>query len=135
VEQQRQQKEHNARDDGDQPEQRKKNYNEVLKGEVEKLSRHVFQLDEEGHKGNKFTTTMEAIHDYINIEFEHAADLRPCFGETFEEVIITEPPDEPPFGSDGKRVTSNHHAFIAWRFDCERYNPNLLGAGIRSPHR
>ena len=38
---------------------------------------NVFQLTEEGRKGNQFTQTLEALKDYVAIELDHAKDLAP----------------------------------------------------------
>jgi hypothetical protein len=52
---------------------------ELFKGKVDKMDGHVFQLAEEGRKGNQFTQTMEALENYVAIELDHAKDLAPLF--------------------------------------------------------
>jgi hypothetical protein len=100
---------------------------ELFKGKVEKMGGHVFQLAEEGRKGNQFTQTMEALENYVAIELDHAKDLAPLFGSPAKKATIDEPDDQPPFGSDGiTRVTRDHRFYIAWKFECENYNSRIV---------
>jgi hypothetical protein len=57
----------------------KKKEKESFRGKIEKMDGHVFQLPEEGRKGNQFTQTLEALENYATIEYEHAKDLGPLF--------------------------------------------------------
>jgi hypothetical protein len=100
---------------------------ELFKGKVDKMDGHVFQLAEEGRKGNQFTQTLEALENYVAIELDHAKDLAPLFASPAKAATIPEPDDQPPFGSDGiTRVTRDHRFYIAWKFECETYNARLV---------
>ena len=71
-----------AIEDGEKPafdNKRKDKDKETFKGKLDKLEGNVFQLAEEGRKGNQFTLTLDAIKSYVTIEYEHAKDLEPLF--------------------------------------------------------
>jgi hypothetical protein len=100
----------------------KKKDKETFKGKIDKMDGNVFQLAEEGRKGNQYTQTLEALQHYANIELEHAKDLTPLFGTPCNEVVLTPPSDLPPAAA----VTREHRLFIAWKFECENYNARLV---------
>ena len=84
---------------------------------------NVFQLAEEGRKGNQFTQTLEALRDYVAIEMDHAKDLAPLLESPSRAATLTAPEDQPPMSANGvSRVTRDHRLYIAWRFECENYN-------------
>lgn len=104
---------------------RKKDRN-VFKGKIDKMGGNVFQLSEEGRKGNQFTLTLEALHNYANIELDHAEDLASFFKDPCTDAKVTPPDDEPPLTADGKtRVKRDHRLYIAWKFECESYNERV----------
>jgi hypothetical protein len=104
-------------------EHKKKENKETFKGKIEKMDGNVFQLPEEGRKGNQFTLTLEALENYATIEYEHAKDLRPLFESPCCKAKLKEPPDLPPMSSDGVlRVTRDHRKYIKWKFECESFN-------------
>ena len=95
---------------GDTPRKKgKEKEKDFFKGKVEKMGGHVFQLAEEGRKGNQFTQTLEALKNYAAIELEHARDLAPLFESPSREAKLTEPDDQPPMSHDKvNRVTRDH---------------------------
>ena len=100
---------------------------ETFKGKVEKMGGNVFQLAEEGRKGNQFTQTLEALKNYVAIEMDHAKDLAPLLESPSRAATLTEPSDLPPTGADGiNRVTRDHRLYIAWKFECESYNSRAV---------
>jgi hypothetical protein len=117
-----------ALDDSDKsPQEAKKKEKEHFKGKVVKMDGNVFQLSEEGRKGNQFTQTLEALQNYASIELEHAKDLLPLFETPCKTPTITQPFDLPPMSSDGTtRVTRDHRLYIVWKFECESYNSRLV---------
>jgi hypothetical protein len=66
---------------------------ELFKGKSDKMSGHVFQLAAEGRKANQFSETIKA---FLNDD--------PC-----TDVVLLEPPDEPPLGADGITMVSRDH--------------------------
>jgi Reverse transcriptase (RNA-dependent DNA polymerase) len=116
--------EQDAIDDSDKTQnEHKKKEKDAFKGKVEKMDGNVFQLAEEGRKGNQFTQTLEALQDYAAIELEHAKDLSPLFGTPCCNATIPQPSDQPPMSADGvNRVTRDHRLYIAWKFECENHN-------------
>ena len=121
--------EHDAIDDGEktQSENKRKDKDSTFLGKVSKMSGNVFQLAEEGRKGNQFTQTLEALYDYAAIELEHATDLAPLFETPCKAATIKEPDDQPPMSSDQvNRVTRDHRLYIAWKFECESYNSRVV---------
>jgi hypothetical protein len=101
----------------------KKKDRETFKGKIEKMDGNVFQLPEEGRKGNQFTLTLEALANYATIEYDHAKDLRPLFESPCSKAKLKEPPDLPPMSSDGvTRVPREHRKYIEWKFECESFN-------------
>ena len=96
---------------------------EIFKGKVDKMGGNVFQLAEEGRKGNQFTQTLEALRDYVAIKMDHAKDLAPLLESPSRAATLTAPADQPPMSANGvSRVTRDHRLYIAWRFECENYN-------------
>jgi hypothetical protein len=96
---------------------------EPFKGLETKMHGNVFQLAEEGRKGNQFSLTMQALENYVSIEMEQDPDLSPLFETPPSEVTIPEPEDLPPMLSDmSGRVPIQHRLYIAWKFECENYN-------------
>jgi hypothetical protein len=109
------------------PHEHKKKDKELFKGKVEKMDGHVFQLPEEGRKGNQFSQTLEALENYATIEFDHAKDIGPLFESPCKAVTITVPSDYPPMSTDGiNRVTRDHRLYISWKFECESYNSRAV---------
>jgi hypothetical protein len=105
----------------------KKKEKEAFRGKIEKMDGNVFQLPEEGRKGNQFTQTLEALENYATIEYEHAKDLGPLFESPSREATLDEPPDLPPMSSDGTtRVTRDHRKYIVWKFECENHNTRTI---------
>ena len=82
---------------------------ETFKGKVEKMGGNVFQLAEEGRKGNQFTQTLEAVKDYVAIELEHAKDLAPFFESPSKAATLNEPQDQPPMSADGINCVTRDH--------------------------
>jgi hypothetical protein len=106
---------------------RKDKDKEIFKGKVEKMGGNVFQLADEGRKGNQFTLTLEALANYAAIELDRPKDLGVLFGTTCTTPTIAEPSDQPPMSSDGvNRVTRDHRLYIAWKFECESYNNRVV---------
>ena len=100
---------------------------EIFKGKIEKMNGHVFQLSEEGRKGNQYTQTLEALASYASIELDHAKDLSPLFETLCAAAKIVEPDDQPPMSSNKTtRVTRDHRLYIAWKFECESYNTRVV---------
>lgn len=118
-----------AIEDGDkaQNENKRKDKDTTFQGKVSKMGGNVFQLAEEGRKGNQFTQTLEALYDYAAIELDHASDLAPLFETPCKPAIIKEPDDQPPMSSDKvNRVSRDHRLYIAWKFECESYNSRVV---------
>ena len=116
--------EDSERSSGDNPRKKgKEKEKEIFKGKVEKMGGNVFQLAEEGRKGNQFTQTLEALKNYAAIELEYAKDLGPLFESPSRKAELTEPEDLPPMSADKvNRVTRDHRHYIAWKFECESFN-------------
>jgi hypothetical protein len=120
----RETEERNATDDAEQSRngntRKKEKEKEIFQGKVPGMHGNVFLLAEEGgRKGNQYTTTLDALRAYANLHLEHAKDLKPFFATPSEEVIIPEPPDEPPGPAKQNR---DHRLYIVWRCECETYN-------------
>ena len=82
---------------------------EIFKGKVDKMGGNVFQLAEEGRKGNQFSQTLEALRDYVAIEMDYAKDLAPLLESPSRAATLTEPADQPPMSADKvNRVTRDH---------------------------
>ena len=82
---------------------------ETFKGKVEKMGGNVFQLAEEGRKGNQFTQTLEALKSYVAIELDHAKDLAPLLESPSRAATLTEPSNQPPMMANGvNQVTRDH---------------------------
>jgi hypothetical protein len=106
---------------------RKDRDKENFKGKVDKMGGNVFQLADEGRKGNQYTLTLEALADYAAIELERPKDLSPLFESPCATPTILEPSDQPPMSADGvNRVTRDHRLNIAWKFECESYNSRVV---------
>ena len=119
--------EQDAIDDSDRNTGTKKTEKDNFIGKVEKMDGNVFQLAEEGRKGNQFTQTLEALQSYASIELDHAKDLSPLFESPCKAATIAAPDDLPPMSSDEKtRVTRDHRLYIAWKFECENYNSRIV---------
>ena len=82
---------------------------ETFKGRVEKMGGNVFQLAEEGRKGNQFTQTLEALKSYVAIELDHAKDLAPLLESPSRAATLTEPSDLPPMTADGVNWVTRDH--------------------------
>jgi hypothetical protein len=105
----------------------KKKDKDTFKGKIEKMDGNVFQLPEEGRKGNQFTLTVEALSNYATIEYDHAKDLVPLFESPCRKATIKAPPDLPPMSSDGvNRVPREHRLYIVWKFECETFNTRTI---------
>jgi hypothetical protein len=101
----------------------RKKEREPFKGKSDKMGGNVFQTEAEGRKANQFSETLKALRDYANVELENPQDLAPWFEDPCTDVSLLEPPDEPPFGSDGAtRVGCDHRLFIQWKSECENFN-------------
>lgn len=110
--------------DGSRKKDRDKDTNtrsDTFKSKIEKMGGHVFQLTKESKKGNQFTKTMEALHDYVNIKLDHPKDLSGFFEEQCSDVVLTPPQDEPP-----KSVSVHSRQFLEWKFACTTYNERLF---------
>jgi hypothetical protein len=122
--------EHEAIEDSDKTGheyKKKEKEKDVFKGKIDKMDGNVFQLPEEGRKGNQFTLTLEALENYTTIEYDHAKDLGSLFESPCRAVKLKQPPDMPPMSSDGvNRVTRDHRKYIVWKFDCENFNTRTL---------
>jgi hypothetical protein len=115
----------NGSDDNEktQTDNNRKKERELFKGKFEKMAGNVFQLAAEGRKANQYTLTMQALHNFANVEMDNAKDLAPFFEDPCEDAEIEEPDDEPPMGSDGQtRVGRDHRLYIQWKDECEQYN-------------
>jgi hypothetical protein len=100
---------------------------DTFKGKVDKLDGNVFQLSEEGRKGNQFTVTLEALEAYTTIEYESAKDLKPLFETPCRIAKIKVPSDQAPMLADKvTRATRDHRAYIDWKFECETYNTRVV---------
>ena len=64
----------------------------------------------------------KALQDYASIELDHAKDLAPLFATPCAAATIATPPDQPPLGTDGIRVTRDHRLYNAWKYECDNYN-------------
>ena len=106
---------------------KKEKEKETFKGKIDKMGGNVFQLTEEGRKGNQFTQTLEALKDYVAIELEHAKDLAPLLESPSRAATLTEPDDQPPMSADrANHVTRDHRLYIAWKFECKNYNSRAV---------
>jgi hypothetical protein len=96
---------------------------EPFKGKSEKMAGHVFQLSAEGSKANQFSETIKAFRDFANVELDNPQDLAPWFDDPCADVILHEPDDKPPMGTDGiKRVGAHHRLYIKWKGQCEQFD-------------
>lgn len=99
----------------------------TFRGKIDQMHGHVFQLPEESRKANQYKQTMEALRDYVILEFKDILDLMPFFEDPCQEPVIPVPPDEAPkFTECGKPVVPyEHRLFIFWASDCKRYHDHV----------
>jgi hypothetical protein len=60
------------------------------------------------------------------IKYDHVDDLSSLFQTPSTDATLDEPPDEPPFGSDGiTHVTRDHHLYHDWKDECTDYRTRM----------